>query len=110
VQTEQYARRICSIAGIELPSFRELLENQNITTSSTVNAGGSPMLTSTNYSPPLSNDMESTAVVSASASVAATAPGSMATSGSESKRIGLKVHAVMASFVGIGAGIGMFLS
>lgn len=109
VQTEQYAQRICSIAGIELPSFKELLENQKIKASPTVNADASSLLSSTNHTLLVSNGTGSTTIVSAHASVKATATGSTVTSAAESKRIDLKVYAAIASLVGIGVGIGMFL-
>ena len=51
MQTEQYARRICSIVGVDLPPFRELLASQEVTVTSAeseVKESASPLPTPVN--------------------------------------------------------------
>ena len=110
VQTERYAKAICSAAGVTLPSFQQLLEIQKEDkVSNTVTA----LLTSTmtgNYTAPKNPTTSTTGCSTISATASATLSSSPAASGPESGAPGLTVKmGVIGTLVAAGIGFGMFL-
>jgi hypothetical protein len=107
VQTEQYARGICSVVGVDLPSFQELLFTAEVSSTTRVSSI-SPVPIFTNKTSGFFNSSRNATTTrlpdsTASASVA----GSAAATRGKSSAQRLAVHVVVAcvSTVGIGLGI-----
>jgi hypothetical protein len=109
VQTERYAKAICSAAGVTLPSFQELLEVQKADKASDTTSALLTSTTAGNHTAPKSST-DSTTSSTISATASAIVSNSPAASGSESGVAGLTVKmGVTGTLVAAGIGLGMFL-
>src|SRR5271155_2285864 len=104
-QTEQYAKGICSVVGVDLPSFQELLTSRQVEVSSIITS-----TTSTSISPPPTtnttltpqNGAVSTSSVAMSTTTAAESTGSASSSvtGAQSTASEMRVeYSVVATLV-----------
>jgi hypothetical protein len=109
LQTERYAKAICSAAGVTLPSFQQLLEKQeDDKVSNTIT-----LLTSTmtgSYTAPKNPTTSTTGGSTISATASATLSSSPVASGPESGAPGLTVKmGVTGTLVAAAIGFGMLL-
>ena len=108
VQTEQYARGICSIVGVDLPSFRELLSTE---VGSTVSASSIfPITTFTNQtlsSFNMSTNVTTTRLPGSTEGTSTT--GSVAATGEKSAAKVVEVHVVITYLFTVVLGLGMLL-
>jgi hypothetical protein len=110
IQTEQYARGICSIVGVDLPPFQELLASQGVTVTSadsTVTISSSPLPTPANQTSINSIASPMTSTTTAVDSTA-TVNTSAAATGVVSSADGLRVSGPIITVFGIISG--MFLA
>ena len=110
MQTEQYARGICSVVGVDLPSFQELLFTAEV--SSTTSASSiSPIPMFTNQTSGFFNTSTNVITTGLPDSVkSASVTGSPAATGQKSAAQGLEVHVVVACLSTVGIGLGMLLA